>query len=61
MEKATVVIDMLLAGLRLASEFGVNYQEVIAAQDQAKAEDRELTDEERQRFIDEAQAAIDQL
>lgn len=54
-------LDILLSGIGLLRTLGVNYSEVIAAQEAAEAEGRELTDAERQRFIDEAQSAIDQL
>jgi hypothetical protein len=54
-------INVLLAGIRLLNTLGINFREVIEAQAQAEAEGRELTDEERQRFIDEARAALDQL
>jgi len=58
---ALQVINVLLAGLRLVKELGINYQEVIDAQEAAEAEGRELSEAERQVFIDQAQDAIDQL
>lgn len=54
-------INILLAALGLLERLGVNYREVIAAQEAAKAEGRELSDAERQQFIDSAQDAVDNL
>ena len=54
-------IDILLAVTRLLETAGVNYREVIDAQSRAEAEGRELNADERQAFIDQAQAAIDAL
>lgn len=54
-------INLLIGGIRLLKTLGINYQEVINAQEQADLEGRELNAEERQRFLDEAQQAIDRL
>lgn len=54
-------LDILLAGISLLDKLGVNYREVIDAQEAAAAEGRELSDAERQQFIDQAQASIDNL
>ena len=54
-------LDMALAGMSLLKTMGINYREVIDAQEAAEAEGRELTDAERQNFVDQAQDAIDDL
>lgn len=54
-------LDMVLAGISLLKTLGINYREVIDAQESAEAEGRELTDGERQNFVDQAQDAIDEL
>lgn len=60
--EATIkAIDVLLSGISLAATLGINYREVIAAQERAKLEGRDLSADERQAFLDEAQAAIDKL
>lgn len=63
MNTAAVIkaIDLVLAGINLLRILGINYREVIEAQERAEAEGRELSAEERQVFIDQAQEAIDQL
>lgn len=58
---AAKILNILLSATSLAKELGLNYREVMDAQDQAEAEGRDLTDEERQGFIDQAQNAVDQL
>lgn len=62
------LLAILLAGIGGLKKLGVNYAEVIAAQEQAEAEfsagnreSPELTAQERQVFIDQAQSAIDRL
>jgi len=55
------LIDILLAAISGLQNLGVNYQEVLNAQQQAEAEGRELTAAERQRFIDEAATAVGDL
>lgn len=54
-------ISILLSVTSLFQKAGINYREILDAQDQAAAEGRELTDEERQGFIDQSQSKIDQL
>ena len=61
MNAALQAIQILLGVTRLLREMGINYQEVIAAQAQADAEGRELSQAEIQSFLDESQDAIDQL
>ncbi len=54
-------LDMVLAGISLLETMGINYREVIDAQEQAALEGRDLTEAERQNFVDQAQDAIDKL
>ena len=55
------LIDAALVITSALKNVGINYREVMDAQDAAAAEGRELNFEERQVFIDQAQSAIDQL
>lgn len=59
--EASKILNIFLSATSLLQKLGVNYREVLDAQDRANAENRELTDEERQGFIDEAQTEVDQL
>lgn len=64
MKNALVVLkllDVLLAAIGALSKLGVNYREVIDAQEQADAEGRELSPAELQNFVDEAQNEVDEL
>ena len=54
-------LDMVLSGISLLKTLGINYREVIDAQENAESLGRELTDSERQFFVDQAQDAIDKL
>lgn len=54
-------IELLLGGISLLRTLGINYREVIDAQERADAEGRELNAAERQVFLDQAQQAVDQL
>ncbi len=55
------LIDTALAVTGTLQSLGVNYQQVMAAQERANAEGRELSSDELQAFIDQAQAAVDRL
>ena len=55
------LIDAALVITSALKNVGINYREVMDAQDAAEAQGRELNAEERQVFIDQAQSAIDQL
>jgi len=55
------LIDAALVITKALSDVGINYREVMDAQDLAEAEGRELNDAERQEFLDQAQNALDQL
>lgn len=61
---AALLLKLLDAGLAISStlqQAGVNYQEVLDAQAAAAVEGRELNSQERQAFINQAQAAVDSL
>ena len=58
---AAKLIDAALAITGALKNVGINYREVIDAQEAAEAEGRELNQAERQVFIDQAQAAVDSL
>lgn len=58
---ALEAVNVLLAGTRLLRELGVNYRQIVEAQARADAEGRPLSQAEIQPFLDEAQAAINQL
>ena len=55
------LIDAALVITSALKNVGINYREVMDAQDAAEAQGRELNAEKRQVFIDQAQSAIDQL
>lgn len=60
--KALVVIDVLLAAMRVARTFGIEYQLVASMQANAEAEGRdELNADERQALLARSQGAIDKL
>lgn len=66
MDPATAMLinKLIDAGLAITSALrnvGVNYREVMDAQDAAAAEGRELNAEERDAFLSQAQSAIDNL
>ena len=48
----------LLGGLR---EAGINYREIMDAEEAARAEGREFGAADAQAFIDQAQSAVDEL
>ena len=55
-------IDAFIAITGFLSNLGVNYREVMEAQEKAKAEGRDdLNVDERQVFIDQAQTSVDRL
>lgn len=61
---AAVMLQILNAALGLTSAlrtFGINYREVLDAQEAAEAAGKEMSQETIQGFIDQSQAAIDQL
>lgn len=61
---ALMLLRLLDAGLAINGALmsaGINYREVMDAQEKAQAEGRELSQAEREVFIDQAQAALDQL
>lgn len=53
------VVRLLLGMIELAREAGVDIEEVVEAQRKARAEGRDLTDEELEHFRQKAQASID--
>ena len=58
---ATLIIKLIDAGLAITSalsDAGINYREVMDAQDAAKADG---TDFDATEFIDQAQVAVDKL
>lgn len=55
------LIDVGLTITKALADVGVNYREVMDAQDAAAADGRELNAAERQMFLDQAQGALDQL
>ncbi len=58
------ILQILNAALGLTSALrtvGVNYREVLDAQEAAEAAGEELSQETIQGFIDQAQAAVDEL
>ncbi len=55
------LLDIAIAATGALQSAGVNYREVIEAQEKADAEGRELNEAERQVFLDQAQAALDAL
>jgi len=59
MNVALQILQALLALTNALRIFGINYREVLDAQDAAG--DEELSDEVLQGFIDQAQDAIDKL
>ena len=61
---ATLLLRLLDLGLTITqtlADAGINYREVMDAQEKASKEGRELNTDERQRFISEAQSAVDKL
>ena len=61
---AAAILQVLTAVLGLTSAlrtFGINYREVLDAQEAAEAAGEELSQETIQGFIDQAQAAVDEL
>lgn len=63
MDAASIVraIDATLSLIALLKTAGVNYREVVEAQERAEAEGRELSAEERQAFVDKAVASVGKL
>lgn len=59
--KELEAIRIVLAGIKLLREFGINYGEVIAAQQAAEAEGRELTEEDIAPFVADSREAVDRL
>ncbi len=55
------LLDIAIAATSLLRSAGVNYREVMDAQDKAEAEGRELNEAERDIFLQQAQAAVDAL
>lgn len=56
------LIDAGLAITNALTKLGINYREVMDAQEAAEAQGRpDLNEAERQVFIDQAQSAVDQL
>lgn len=60
-ENALAVLNILLASMRAARTFGINYRAVADMQAVADAEDRELDNVERQTLLDKSQGAIGKL
>ena len=61
---SAAILQILNAALGLTTALrtlGINYREVLDAQEAAEAAGEELSAETRQGFIDQAQVAIDQL
>ena len=61
---AAAILQVLTAVLGLTSAlrtFGINYREVLDAQEAAEEAGEELSQETIQGFIDQAQAAVDEL
>lgn len=61
---SALVLQILNAALGLTGAlraFGINYREVLDAQEAAEAAGEEISQVVIQQFIDQAQAAIDEL
>lgn len=56
---ALQVVRLLLGLVELAQSVGVDVSRVVRAQEQARAEGRDLTDAELAEFRSDAQASID--
>jgi hypothetical protein len=54
-------INLLLAAIQLARAVGVNYREIIDAQEAAEAAGTAVSQETIQKFLDQSQAAIGEL
>jgi len=58
---AAMILDLLIAATRLAQNIGLDLSDLRDAINRAESAGQELSAADRQRFIDEAQNAIDQL
>ena len=61
---AAIILKLIDAGLAITTtlaSIGINYREIMDAQEAAEAAGREFSAADAQVFIDQAQAAIDRL